>query len=214
MRRKTVITILAILFALQLAGCTTARLTDASLLRPAADVGTQDYLKPVNLDDPAEPVDQIGSDQPAIPTEQTTTNTTPAPSTSTASLARRNSASTISFTPVIGAPVSAVRPLSRQLGSEARARGLVILNSGDGNSNHILKGYFSAFADGDKTTVAFVWDVLDGSGNRRHRIRGQEIAQGTASDPWNVVQDATMEAIAARTIADYIAWSSQPGSGG
>ncbi|WP_136660255.1 hypothetical protein [Nitratireductor sp. XY-223] len=214
MRRKTVGIVLVTLFALQLAGCTTSGLTDASWLRPKADVGTQDPLTPVNPDDPAQPVEPIGSDQPAIPTEQTTTNSTPVPSTSTANLARQNSASTISFTPVIGAPVGAVQPLSRQLGSEARARGLVILNSGDGNSNHILKGYFSAFTDGDKTTVAFVWDVLDRSGTRLHRIRGQEVAQGTAADPWDVVQDATMEAIAARTIADYVAWSIQPGSGG
>ncbi|WP_419906066.1 hypothetical protein [Hoeflea sp.] len=217
MRRKTVATILLIVFALPLAGCTTADLTDPSWLRPRAAVGNEDPQAPVNPDDPGQPVEPIGSDAPAIPPEQTTTNSTPpppAPSTSTANLANRTRASTISFTPVIGAPVNAVQPLSRQLGSEARARGLVILTSGDGNSNHILKGYFSAFADGDKTTVAFVWDVLDGNGTRLHRIRGQEVAQGTAADPWDVVQDVTMETIAARTITDYIAWRDQPGSGG
>ena len=48
-----------------------------------------------------------------------------------------------------------------------------------------------------------VWDVLDPTGTRLHRIRGQESAPGTAQDPWDVIKDATMEAIAARTIADY-----------
>ena len=208
MRRKPVVAIVMTAAALVLAGCNSTRLTDSSWLIPKADVGRGDQQTPVNPDDPALPVDQLASDQPAIPSNQTTAST-PAEN---ASLAPR-SGSTISFTPVIGAPVSAVRPLSRQLGSEARARGLVIVNSTDGGS-HILKGYFSAFADGDKTTVAFVWDILDGSGTRLHRIRGQEIAQGTAADPWKVVQDATMEAIAARTISEYITWSAQASSGG
>ena len=209
MRRKPVVAIVMTAATLALAGCNSARLTDSSWLVPKADVGRDDQQTPVNPDDPALPVDQLASDQPAIPSNQTTAST-PA---NIASIAP-SSASTISFTPVIGAPVNAVRPLSRQLGSEARARGLMIVNSSDGGSNHILKGYFSAFADGDKTTVAFVWDILDASGTRLHRIRGQEVAQGTAADPWDVVQDATMEAIAARTISEYISWSVQAPSGG
>ena len=137
---------------------------------------------------------------------------TPAPGqTTTASLQTQSIQTSISFTPVIGAPVEAVQPLSRQLGTEARARGIVILQSGDAQSTHILKGYFSAFSDGNATTVGYVWDVLDTSGTRLHRIRGQETATGTAQDPWDVVQQETMEAIAARTIADYIAWRSSAG---
>ncbi|MBW8638786.1 hypothetical protein K1W69_16440 [Hoeflea sp. WL0058] len=113
---------------------------------------------------------------------------------------------TISFTPVIGAPISAVQPLSSGLGSAARSNGLMIVNAMSGDSDHILKGYFSAFSDGDTTTVAFVWDVLDNNGMRLHRIRGQEVAQGSASDPWSVVSAGVMETIASKTISDYLAW--------
>ena len=56
------------------------------------------------------------------------------------------------------------------------------------------------------TTVAFVWDVLDNTGTRLHRIRGQEVLQGSASDPWSVVGAGVMETIAAKTINDYLAW--------
>ncbi|MCP4314619.1 MAG: hypothetical protein GY789_00925 [Hyphomicrobiales bacterium] len=212
MRTKPAVTILVTVLAISVAGCSIRNAVDTSWLRPQKDVPTVETV-PVNPDDPGAPVEPVASDQPAIPPGQVTSSTpaNPPVPAATASLPASSSQTTISFTPVIGAPIEAVRPLSRQLGSEARARGLVILQSGDGNSNHILKGYFSAFTDGDKTTVGFVWDVLDASGNRLHRIRGQEIAQGTATDPWDVVQASTMEAIAARTIADYMSWRSQAG---
>ncbi len=113
---------------------------------------------------------------------------------------------TISFTPVIGAPISAVQPLSSGLGAAARSNGLMIVNAQSGDSDHILKGYFSAFSDGNATTVAFVWDVLDNTGTRLHRIRGQEVLQGSASDPWSVVGAGVMETIATKTISDYLAW--------
>jgi hypothetical protein len=83
-------------------------------------------------------------------------------------------ASTIRFLPIIGAPVEAVTPLSRQLGAEARSHGLTIKGSGDTDSAFILKGYLTAFADGPSITVSYVWDVLDSSGARLHRIQGTE----------------------------------------
>jgi len=123
-------------------------------------------------------------------------------------------AATIAFTPVIGAPPRVVQALSQGLSQSARADGLTIIESADKPSDHILKGYFSAFTDGDKTTVAFVWDVLGGDGKRVHRIRGQEIVQGTAPDPWATVQTATMEAIATRTIDAYLSWRAATGQSG
>lgn len=112
----------------------------------------------------------------------------------------------IRFLPIIGAPVGAVTPLSKQLGASARAEGLAIKNSADTTSDHILKGYFSTFNDGGKTTVVYVWDILDGSGNRLHRIQGQDTVAGTAADPWSTVPPETMQAIASKTIAAYLEW--------
>jgi hypothetical protein len=113
---------------------------------------------------------------------------------------------TIRFLPIIGAPVEAVTPLSKRLGAEARSRGLTIRSASDTSSNHILKGYFSAVNDGGGTTVVYVWDVLDGSGARLHRIQGQETVSGTASDPWSAVPPGTMEGIAEKTIRQYLDW--------
>ncbi|RWX78622.1 hypothetical protein EPK99_08465 [Neorhizobium lilium] len=113
---------------------------------------------------------------------------------------------TIRFLPIIGAPVQAVTPLSRQLGAQARASGLTIRPSGDTSTEHILKGYFSAFADEGKVTVIYVWDVLDGTGNRLHRMQGQAVVPAKGSDPWTAVPASTMEEIAAKTIQDYLSW--------
>ncbi len=123
-----------------------------------------------------------------------------------AAIAPVATAGTIRFLPIIGAPVEAVTPLSKQLGNEARSHGLTIKAASDTSSQHILKGYFSALNDGGKTTVVYVWDVLDGTGSRLHRIQGQDTVDATAADLWSVVPPQTMQAIATKTIAEYLDW--------
>ncbi|MEN3148290.1 hypothetical protein ABCW43_13300 [Neorhizobium sp. IRAMC:178] len=118
---------------------------------------------------------------------------------------------TVRFLPIIGAPVQAVTPLSRQLGAQARANGLTIRPSSDNSTEHILKGYFSAFTDNGKVTIVYVWDILDGSGARLHRMQGQESVPGSGQDPWASVPASTMETIAAKTIQDYVAWRQSQG---
>lgn len=112
----------------------------------------------------------------------------------------------IRFMPVIGAPVNAVTPLSRQLAAESRSRGLAILSASDPGGDHVLKGYFSADTFDGQTTVFYVWDVLDPAGNRLHRIQGQESLPGVPGDPWASVPPGVMERIATRTMAEYSAW--------
>jgi hypothetical protein len=113
---------------------------------------------------------------------------------------------TIRFLPIIGAPVEAVTPLSRQLGAEARAQGLSIKGSGDTSSTYILKGYLNAFQDGPAITVSYVWDVLDSNGERVHRIQGNESAPLKAGDPWASVPASVMQRIATETMAEFTSW--------
>jgi hypothetical protein len=113
---------------------------------------------------------------------------------------------TVRFLPIIGAPVQAVTPLSRQLGAEARSHGLSIKSSNDNSSSYILKGYLSAFSDSGKVTVVYVWDVLDNSGSRLHRIQGQESVPSAAQDPWAAVPASVMQQIASKTITEFSSW--------
>lgn len=115
----------------------------------------------------------------------------------------------IRFLPIIGAPPQIMMPLSRQLGAEAREKGLILRDSNGEPAQHILKGYFSAYADNNRTVVVYVWDVLDANGNRLHRIQGQETVPGKAKDPWASVPASTMQIIATKTIEDYQEWQSK-----
>lgn len=134
--------------------------------------------------------------------------TTAAPPVQQAALPRAGATQqgTIRFLPIIGAPIEAVTPLSRQLGAEARARGLTIKGATDPASDHILKGYLSAFSDNGKITVVYVWDVLDENGARLHRIQGQETVASSATDAWSAVPANVMQQIATRTIDEYTRW--------
>lgn len=155
---------------------------------------------------PATAQQQIAT-QPAQTQPATTPMTTQQqPATQTAAVNPQATALSVRFLPIIGAPVQAVTPLSRQLGADARARGITIKSATDASAEHMLKGYFSAFADGSNTTVTYVWDVLDASGNRLNRIQGQETAPGGGGDPWAGVPASTMQAIASKTIDSYLAW--------
>ncbi|WP_017965320.1 hypothetical protein [Rhizobium leguminosarum] len=118
---------------------------------------------------------------------------------------------TVRFLPIIGAPVQAVTPLSRQLGAEARAHGLSIKSSNDASSDYILKGYLSAFSDDGKVTVVYVWDILDSGGGRLHRIQGQESVPTAATDPWAGVPASVMQQIGSKTIAEFSSWRQTQG---
>jgi hypothetical protein len=112
----------------------------------------------------------------------------------------------IHIAPIIGSTVAAVTPLSRRLGSVAGANGLALVGEADPARTHIVKGYFSALAEGGQTTIVFVWDVFNPAGVRLHRIQGQEQAAGATGDPWASVPPATMERIADRLITDFKDW--------
>ena len=117
----------------------------------------------------------------------------------------------IRFLPIIGAPVEAVTPLSRQLGADARSLGLTIKSSSDASAGYILKGYLSAFEDGPQISVTYVWDVLDNNGNRLHRIQGAESAPLKRGDPWTAVPPAVMQKIASKTMSEFNSWRNSSG---
>ncbi|WP_267549998.1 hypothetical protein [Rhizobium rhizogenes] len=117
----------------------------------------------------------------------------------------------IRFLPIIGAPVQAVTPLSRQLGADARSLGLTIKSSSDASASYILKGYLSAFEDGPQISVTYVWDVLDNAGNRVHRIQGAESAPLKRGDPWTAVPPAVMQKIATKTMSEFNSWRNSNG---
>lgn len=134
------------------------------------------------------------------------TTTTSAAAPSPAELAAIAPKTHIQFAPIIGATTEAVGPLSQRLAADAKADGISIVPANTQGATHILKGYFSAFTEGQKTTVVYVWDVLDPSGNRLHRIEGQEVTASDKGAGWASVSPALMQKIADDTMKQFTAW--------
>lgn len=127
-----------------------------------------------------------------------------APGPQSPAVAAVRTSARLQFAPAVGAPTEAVGPLAARLSARAAQRGLAVAPAGDATATHLLRGYFSAFAESRETTVIYVWDVLDPAGNRLHRIQGQQKVAGAQG--WGSVSPQTMEAIADRTIDDLATW--------
>jgi len=203
--RRSHVTTVSLLVALALAACTNAK----DVLEPSA-------ITPPATSGPVAP----GSTAATVPTPSTAapaTTTAGAPATTTTPLTSAQSAAILSKTrlqiaPIVGASVDAATPLTAELQTRARQRGITLAGSADQTATHVLKGYFSAISEGKDTTVIYVWDVYDPSGNRLHRINGQMKAPsvnsgaGAGADSWKGVSPATMQAIADQTIDQFAAF--------
>jgi hypothetical protein len=117
------------------------------------------------------------------------------------------------FAPMIGAPVEQVTALSRRLTLRAKEKNLAIFPAAEKNVTHILKGYFSLLNENGRLNVLYVFDVIDPSGNRLHRINGQESAGAAAANAsWESVPAALMEKIADRTMDEFAVWRAGSGA--
>lgn len=171
-----------------------------SLVALAGCTSTQDVLQPSAL-----APQENGQPAPsAFPLPDATAPQAQESAATTAAVAPITTDARVQFAPVVGATAQASDPLSARLSSRAQQRGITLVAAGDSSATHIMKGYFSAIADGGETTVIYVWDVLDPAGNRVHRIQGRASASGGGG--WAAVKPATMEAIANQTVDQLAAW--------
>jgi hypothetical protein len=205
--RRSQVTTVSLLAALALGACTNAK----------------DVLEPSAITPPASSVQSSAAPQATSTTATSATTTAPAPSpgpattsakpatpAQTAALARTR----LQVAPIVGASVDAAAPLTAELQTRAKQRGLTLVGSTDQTATHVLKGYFSTMSEGKDTTVIYVWDIYDPSGNRLHRINGQQKAPSVGSgEGWPTVAPATMQAIADQTIDQFAAWLGSGGAG-
>ncbi|MBB5702567.1 hypothetical protein FHS76_002451 [Ochrobactrum daejeonense] len=158
------------------------------------------------------PVQPAGTQTPPAqtPTTQTPTTQTLATQTPAAQTTPPRSAALkpgkLHIAPIVGAPVNIVTPLTHRMNDDAKALGIALAGNSDPGAAYVMKGYFSVLSEANETTVLYVWDVLDASGNRLHRIQGQEKVPGAAADSWSVVPASAMQAIADRTMQEYSSW--------
>jgi hypothetical protein len=200
--RRSHVTTVSLLVALALAACTNAK----DVLEPSA-------ITPPATSTPAAPgstaatVPATSPTAPAATTSTAATTTTPLTSAQSAAILSKTR---LQIAPIVGASVEAATPLTAELQTRARQRGITLAGSADQTATHVLKGYFSAISEGKDTTVIYVWDVYDPAGNRLHRINGQmkapSASSGAGADSWKGVSPATMQAIADQTIDQFAAF--------
>ena len=112
------------------------------------------------------------------------------------------------FAEITGAPATHVMAFSRALNKEATARKLNIVPVGDPSATYMVKGYLSAIGDSGGTLLVYVWDVTDATGQRLHRVSGQEPGGGSPTDPWSGINEDAVTTAASRTIDDLVSWVS------
>lgn len=164
----------------------------------AACSSSQDVLEPSAIS-PHSAV-QPG-DEAAVPPPQTASTGASAPLNPAVAARTR-----LHFDPIVGATVETATPLTERLAVRARARGIMLAGNADPATTHVLKGYFSTMTEGNQTIVLYVWDVYDPSGNRLHRINGQQKATAGAGEGWSAVSAATMQQVADDTIDQLATW--------
>lgn len=178
-------------------------------LRLAMTFGMIAALAACNSTDSTLGIEGANGQQAAVPaTPGATTPVTPAaPQAIAPQSAAVAGTIRMRFAPIIGAPVEKVTSLSRRFSARAKEQNIAIVASTDMTATHVIKGYFSVLGEGSNTTVIYVFDILDPSGNRLHRIQGQEsVAGSNGADPWAAVPATTLESIADKAMAEFAAW--------
>lgn len=188
--RRSPVTIVSLLAAACLSACTSA----SDVLEPSAIAPQSATAQAVAA------ADQAGGNAAA-------SSTPTAPAASPAQTAAAVTRTRIQVAPIVGASVEAAAPLTERLQARAKERGITLAGSADQAATHVLKGYFSVLTEGKDTTVIYVWDIYDPSGNRLHRINGQQKAATVGgAQGWGGVAPASMQAIADQTIDQVTTW--------
>ncbi|RWP48877.1 hypothetical protein [Mesorhizobium sp.] len=193
--RRSHVTTVSLLAALALAACTNAK----DVLEPSAIAPQSTQAVPAT--GTAAAPQPSATAQPSVPAQPATTTVPPAKSAAVIARTR------LQVAPIVGASVEAATPLTAELQTRAKQRGIILAGSAGQTPTHVLKGYFSTMSEGKDTTVIYVWDVYDPAGNRLHRINGQQKAPSVnGGEGWAAVAPETMQAIADQTIDQFATW--------
>lgn len=135
-------------------------------------------------------------------------NRKPAPALTTPSSAATTPAdqATFAFEPFTGAPGNIADELSRSIGTQARGQGLTLVRRVGAEATYRVNGYLSVTGGASAVTLFYVFDIVDGTGQRLKRISGTEELSGTTGDPWQAVDSSALERVALRSTVEISAW--------
>ncbi len=118
----------------------------------------------------------------------------------------------VTISQLSGAPDASVAQLASHVYTESKRRGFTTTMKGEASKTFSMTGHVSAAPSAKGTTVVYVWDVVDPSGEHKTRITGDETIPGAGfNDPWNAVDDSAMQRIASRTAEELSSFISKMG---
>jgi hypothetical protein len=133
-----------------------------------------------------------------------------------AAVAPQSQKAKLAFVPLVGAPANVSAQLTAGLVSEVEKQGVPVARTASEAADYTVKGYIVAAPEKSGSKLSYIWDVTNKSGQRAHRITGEEFAAGKVTgDPWASVDAGVLSRIATATAVQLAAWvPTQPGAGG
>jgi len=101
---------------------------------------------------------------------------------------------TVAFESIDGPPPPVFDRMVTMLDSESKLRNIAVV-SREGGAAYRVRSYLSAQIRGNRTNIAWVWDVYDRNQQRALRLSGEEPA-GTGRDAWAQANDVVLRRIA------------------
>ena len=133
-----------------------------------------------------------------------------APGADGAQFVRREDASmagaTMAIMSVQGAPAELKSEFDQSLDRATAARQIAV--APPTSARYLVRGYLSAAPVRDGAQIDFVWDVFTPNKQRAQRLSDSVIVRGSGDDPWAMVNEATLDSIAAKCADDLAAYLS------
>jgi hypothetical protein len=115
--------------------------------------------------------------------------------TASNSYAQIGTGTTVAFESIDGPPPHVFQRMVGLLDIESKARNVSVV-SREAPAAYRVRSYLSAQIHGNRTVIAWVWDVYDRDGQRALRLSGEEAGTKSGRDAWSAADDALLRRIA------------------
>lgn len=113
----------------------------------------------------------------------------------------------ISFANIIGPPKDVGDQLTTQLASAAQQKNIPVVTEKGKPTAYTVQGYLAQSNERNAEKFSYIMDVTDKSGQRVHRILGEEtVPAKPGAKPWSSINQAAMQKIAAKTANELATW--------
>ncbi|PPQ30677.1 hypothetical protein CCR94_11435 [Rhodoblastus sphagnicola] len=76
------------------------------------------------------------------------------------------------------------------------------------DARYLARGYISAYPVEGGARLTYVWDIYDRTAHRAQRLNDEIALQGTATDPWGLVDASALTTLAQRSAGELAAYLS------